>query len=58
MSSEEKTITIKLSIYRALQKDREILRALEAGGVDNWEWYSESLRDAGLLDDEEEDDEG
>ena len=23
----------------------EALAALEAGGVDNWEWYGESLRD-------------
>lgn len=35
------------------RRDNE-LSALEAGGVDNWEWYSESLRDAGLLDDDEE----
>lgn len=25
-----------------------ILSALEAGGVDNWEWYGASLEDAGL----------
>ena len=25
-----------------------VLTALENGGVDNWEWYGESLKDAGL----------
>ena len=30
------------------------LDALEAGGVDNWEWYGDSLRDAGLLDEDED----
>jgi ferritin len=25
-----------------------VLTALEAGGVDNWEWYDASLEDAGL----------
>ena len=29
-------------------RDRDdILSALEAGGVDNWEWYSESIKNAG-----------
>lgn len=31
--------------------------ALHNGGVDNWEWYSESMRDHGCFDDEEEIDE-
>lgn len=48
------TITINKKAYDSLVADRETLQALYAGGVDNWEWYSESLRDAGLLDDEEE----
>lgn len=26
-----------------LRKDSAMLAALRAGGVDNWEWYSESL---------------
>lgn len=30
---------------KELEKDSEILRALEAGGVDNWEWYAESLKE-------------
>ena len=28
-----------------LMKDSLILAALEGGGVDNWEWYSESCND-------------
>lgn len=31
--------------YDELLKRDEILTALEAGGVDNWEWYSESLKE-------------
>jgi len=30
---------------KQLEKDSRILRALEAGGVDNWEWYGESLKE-------------
>jgi hypothetical protein len=39
--------------YNGLKADRNTLRALEAGGVDNWEGYHESLKDAGLLEDED-----
>ena len=46
-------ITAKRLKY--LESRDAILSALECGGVDNWEWYSESLRDAGLLDDDAED---
>ena len=31
--------------YKGLVRDQRMLSALEAGGVDNWEWYSESLQD-------------
>lgn len=52
------TVTISEAEYTRLLMDEKILAALEAGGVDNWEWYSESLRDAGLFpDDEDEEDE-
>ncbi|ARB12486.1 hypothetical protein BIS33_35 [Klebsiella phage vB_KpnP_BIS33] len=52
-------VTISAVRLKYLESRDEILSALEAGGVDNWEWYSESLQEAGLLDedDEEEDDE-
>ena len=35
-----------------LQRRSDTLSALEAGGVDNWEWYGESLS---CLDEKEED---
>ncbi|WWT40920.1 hypothetical protein [Klebsiella phage 175007] len=50
-------VTISEARLKYLESRDEILSALEAGGVDNWEWYSESLQEAGLLGDEEEDDE-
>lgn len=34
-----------------LEHSHQVLQALEAGGVDNWTWYSESLQQAGLLED-------
>lgn len=30
---------------------------LESGGVDNWEWFSESLREGGYWGEEDEEDE-
>ena len=36
-------VTISASEYKKMQRDLAKLNALEAGGVDNWEWYSESL---------------
>jgi len=36
-------ITVKE--YKNLLDDSRKLAALEAGGVDNWEWYSESLKE-------------
>jgi hypothetical protein len=53
---EEETVTISKSFYESLLRTEKELLALEAGGVDNWEWYSESLRDAGLFDNEDEED--
>lgn len=49
-------VTISESRLKYLESRDEILSALEVGGVDNWEWYSESLQEAGLLEDEEEED--
>lgn len=50
--SEEK-VTISKKEYESLLDDEKKLRALEAGGVDNWEWYSESLEQAGYFDEED-----
>lgn len=41
--SEQNTITISVSAYKELLKDAEKLRRLENGGVDNWDWYGDSL---------------
>lgn len=41
-SGKEKVIT--KSEYDELIKRDEILSALENGGVDNWEWYGESIK--------------
>ena len=56
-NTEMESVTISKAEYEALKRDSMILAALEAGGVDNWEWYSESLRDAGLLGDDDESEE-
>jgi hypothetical protein len=39
---------ISMHEYNELEKRDAILRALEAGGVDNWDWYDESLKNANL----------
>lgn len=44
-------ISISVKKYESLLADRKTLRALEAGGVDNWEGYSFCFED------EEDDDE-
>lgn len=38
-----RTVTIPIEEYVELLTDSEKLSRLEAGGVDNWEWYCESL---------------
>lgn len=40
-------ITITKKLYLQLQVDSETLTKLEAGGVDNWDWYGESLNPDG-----------
>ena len=57
LSEELKTVNVKIKStddvisindYESLERDSEKLRALEAGGVDNWTWYDESMKNAGL----------
>lgn len=43
MAADEITITITRKEYDELLEDSKILQALYAGGVDNWEWYDDSL---------------
>ncbi len=38
-------ITITRKEYDQLIQRSDMLQGLESGGVDNWEWYSESLQD-------------
>lgn len=47
----EPTVTITTKEYESLLEDQKILQALYDGGVDNWEWYSDSLK--GIGDDED-----
>ena len=42
--STERITILKTEYDQLLERDR-ILTALEAAGVDNWEGYSEALRD-------------
>ncbi len=44
------TIVIPIKEYIDLLIDSEKLSRLEEGGVDNWEWYCESLKIGGNLD--------
>ncbi|MFW9873276.1 MAG: hypothetical protein ACFFG0_09255 [Candidatus Thorarchaeota archaeon] len=37
------TVTISVKEYNYLWSRDRVLQALEAGGVDNWEWYSDSI---------------
>lgn len=43
MKDVEEMITITKKEYLDLQIDSERLSRLEGGGVDNWDWYGESL---------------
>lgn len=38
-------VTVTRKEYDKMQRELSKLAALEAGGVDNWEWYDESLSD-------------
>jgi|GEM_PF-3326977 len=49
-----KLVTITKEAHERLLRQSEKLSALEAGGVDNWEWYYESLRGFYAEEDEDE----
>ena len=38
-------ITIPVETFYEFYRDAQLYRALEMGGVDNWEWFSDSLVD-------------
>jgi hypothetical protein len=52
----EETVTISKKEYLSLLDDSNWRCALEAGGVDNWDYYHDSLKDAGYFDDDEDED--
>lgn len=45
MSTETRTIEVDWKTWVTLNRDSAELAALEGGGVDNWGWYHESLKD-------------
>lgn len=45
-------VTITKEEYDRLIARDKILTALEWGGVEDWEWYEQSLENAGLMDDD------
>jgi hypothetical protein len=53
---ENEMVTISKKLYDRLLDSEKMLRALQAGGVDNWEWYGDSLRDAGYFEDDDDED--
>lgn len=50
----EETVTITKKRYEELLDHAFKLSCLEAGGVDNWEWYSDSLREHGYFEEDED----
>lgn len=41
--AEDFEVLVSAKELRELQRDQEILHALYAAGVDNWEWYGDAL---------------
>lgn len=54
-NSPGESIVVSIRTYNRLLRSEKILNALYRGGVDNWEWYGESLAD--LEEDDEIEDE-
>jgi len=52
-TDSSETVTISRKEYDSLLDDRNWRLALESGGVDNWEWYHDSLKDGGYFDEDE-----
>lgn len=44
-TNTEETVTLTKKEYWELRRSAFKLDCLEAGGVDNWDWYDESLKD-------------
>lgn len=54
MSKEAETVTISQKEYDSLLDASLKLNCLENGGVDNWEWYHESLKEGGYFDQDDD----
>lgn len=48
----EETVTISLAEYESLLDDAKWRECLEGGGVDNWQFYYESLREGGYFEED------
>lgn len=49
LEETETTVTVPKDHYRYLNKRDFALDCLEAGGVDNWSYYYDSLKDGGYF---------
>ena len=45
MNKPVEKVEISKAEYEELLEAQELLRALQYGGVDNWEWYEASIED-------------
>lgn len=45
-------VSISKERYEHLLEREKYADALDAGGVDNWDWYSDSLKEHGYWDEE------
>lgn len=52
MSETGQLIAISVVRYKELLEAEKELDALHVGGVNNWQWYEDSLKDAGFYDDD------
>ena len=52
--AKETYVKIPLTEFQGLLEKEIQLDALECGGVDNWEWYSESFKEAAYLTERED----
>jgi hypothetical protein len=53
VSINDGIVTMSVARYEELLEREDYANALDAGGVDNWEWYSEALEAAGYFEEEE-----
>lgn len=50
--NDDGTVTISKEMYAELIDDQKWRIALEHGGVDNWDYYHDSLQEYGYFDDD------